>query len=422
MKTPVAIIAVIAAATLAAAAPPVFTTKSFEDAKAQSIKDHKLLIVDSMADWCGPCKMMDKTTWVDDKVVRWVGDNAIALQFDVDKDKALAEQFKIEAMPTVIILKDGREFDRSVGYQKPAQLLAWLDAVQRGQTSLDLARKAAGDRMDKDGKVDVRARLSLARKLAQGGKTAEALDEYAWLWDNMVKFEPAMGGVRVSFMASDMQRLAQHHKEALAKFQTMRDALEANLKAGSDPGRREDWIVLNEVVNDQPRTLAWFDRVKDDPQAASDLERSDYRLRRLLEANDRWADLAKLSKDPVADARGKVQMFKMTLTAMPQEHAKETIKVEADNLREELSHLYAGLLAAGKEDDADKVAAVLTEILDDAPSRRALVETALKAKQPRDRQMKLLDEADAKPIAGASQPSHLRDELTAALKDLTKGR
>jgi thiol-disulfide isomerase/thioredoxin len=402
---------------LAAAAPPVFTTKSYEDAKAQSIKDHKLLILDSMADWCGPCKMMDKTTWIDDKVVKWVNDNAIAVQFDVDKDKDLAQQFKIEAMPTVIVLKDGKEFDRSVGYKKTDDLLAWLDGVKRGETSLDALRKAAGDRMGKDGKVDVNARYDLARQLAMSGKEDEATDEYVWLWDNMLKYDPAMYGVRLSFMAGDMQRLAQQHEPALKRFTKMRDALEAKLKAGTSSSEElTEWIVLNGVVDDQDRTIAWFDRVKNDPEAAPDIQRNNFRLERLLEERGRWADLAKLSKNPVADARQKVQMYNMTARTLPKEQAEEIKKYQTQSLRDSISHLYAGLLAAGKEDDADKVAAVLTDALDDAPSRTALVEMALQANQPRERQLKLLEDAAGKPSAVADDIADLKARLKKALK------
>jgi thiol-disulfide isomerase/thioredoxin len=419
MKTTLVLAFLLMACSLAAAEPPVFTKRSFEEANAQSIKDHKLLILDSMADWCGPCKQMDKTTWVDEKVVKWVNDNAIALQFDVDKDEELARQFKIQAMPTVIILKDGKEFDRAVGYQKPAELLSWLEAVKRGETSLDQARKAAGDRMGKDGKVDVKARYDLARKLAQGGKENEALDEYVWLWDNMLKFDRAMVGVRGSFMAGDMERLAQAHEPALKKFTSMRDALEAKLKAGrSDSEQLTDWIVLNEVVNDQARTLEWFDRVKDDPAAEPDLRRNGFRLTRLFEENGRWADLAKLSKDPVADARQKVSTFKMIQNMAPKERAEEMKQFETRRLREDISHLYAGLLAAGREDDADKVGQVLIEALDDAASRRGLVRMALEADQPRQRHLKLLDEADK------ADPDHadkgLRDQIPATLTETQK--
>jgi len=86
MKTALLLALLCTACSLAAAEPPVFTKKSFEEAKAQAVKEHKLLVADATAVWCGPCKQMDKTTWVDEKVVKWLNDNAVALQGTVKEN------------------------------------------------------------------------------------------------------------------------------------------------------------------------------------------------------------------------------------------------------------------------------------------------------------------------------------------------
>ena len=49
--------------------PAVFQDLDFATALARSSAENKLLIVDAMTSWCGPCKAMDKTTWVDDELV-----------------------------------------------------------------------------------------------------------------------------------------------------------------------------------------------------------------------------------------------------------------------------------------------------------------------------------------------------------------
>src|SRR5436190_18845685 len=86
-----------------AGAPEIFSKKSFDEAKSQAKAEGKLFIADDTATWCGPCKSMDKTTWVDEKVVAWINEHAMAAQIDIDKDKDRAADLEISAMPTIIV-------------------------------------------------------------------------------------------------------------------------------------------------------------------------------------------------------------------------------------------------------------------------------------------------------------------------------
>ncbi len=392
-------IAIVCAASVFAT-PPVFTKKKLEEARKQAVDEKKLLIVDSMADWCPPCKQMDKTTWVDPKVVAWMKDNAVAFQFDVDAERKLAEEFAIEAMPTMIVFKEGKEIDRSVGYLSPADMLAWMADVKAGKTKADALkeqakklREKAGDRVGKDGKVDIQERMTIARELSRG-EPGLAAEEYEWLWNNMLEHEPAMVGVRLSFMVNDMQRLAAKDVAAKKRFTVMRDAVEKKADADKDDvAARADWVALNEVLRDDDRTLAWYDRVKDDGDSRPQVERTTYNLQQLFKKHKRWADLGRMSRDPMGDARQATMMLSMN---MGEGEEREQMKEFAQNhARSSISDLYAGLLAAGREKDADKVAGVLLKSLDDAASRRALVSAALEAGQAKERHLEMLDKADA---------------------------
>jgi thiol:disulfide interchange protein len=112
-------------------APTLFTSATIEEAKAQATAEKKLLVVDLMADWCGPCKEMDRTTWVDPKVVSWFAENAIAAQVDVDENGALATELKVSAIPLMVVFRDGQEVGRTVGYQSSDQLLSWLSSLKQ---------------------------------------------------------------------------------------------------------------------------------------------------------------------------------------------------------------------------------------------------------------------------------------------------
>jgi len=113
--------------------PPVFAADtSFESAKAQAAQADRLFIVDMMAEWCGPCKEMDKTSWINDQVVAWVGAHAIAVQVDIDERRSLAQGFGITGVPTILVFDGttGAELGRSIGYLGPDKLLNWLESVR----------------------------------------------------------------------------------------------------------------------------------------------------------------------------------------------------------------------------------------------------------------------------------------------------
>jgi len=107
--------------------PQVFSELSLAEAKAKAVEQDKFLLVDATADWCQPCKVMERTTWIDPEVISWIKLNAIAIQVDVDRQRADAKDLNIQAMPTIILFKDGGEFARVVGYQDASKLLAWLN-------------------------------------------------------------------------------------------------------------------------------------------------------------------------------------------------------------------------------------------------------------------------------------------------------
>ena len=97
--------------------PPVFDKRPYAEAGKTAEAQNKWFIVKATAVWCLPCKQMDRTTWRDEKVVKWLGKNAIAVAVDVGEEKKIAAELSIEAMPTMIAFRDGKEFDRVVGYK-----------------------------------------------------------------------------------------------------------------------------------------------------------------------------------------------------------------------------------------------------------------------------------------------------------------
>ena len=72
-------------------------------------------LVDFWAEWCGPCQMMLPIL---EELTTVMGDKATVAKVNVDEAPALAAQFRVMSIPTIIIFKDGQPVDQMVGVQQ----------------------------------------------------------------------------------------------------------------------------------------------------------------------------------------------------------------------------------------------------------------------------------------------------------------
>ena len=87
-----------------------------------AIKEGKVL-VDFFATWCGPCKMLSPVL----EELAEKNPDLLVLKIDVDEVGALAARFGIQAIPTLILFKDGVQVDKRLGYQNMNQLLGFIN-------------------------------------------------------------------------------------------------------------------------------------------------------------------------------------------------------------------------------------------------------------------------------------------------------
>ncbi len=77
------------------------------------------LLVDFYAPWCGPCQIM---AGVLEKLSEQVKDKAQVVKINTDNYPALATQYKVSALPTLVLFKNGQPVDRIEGVMQPNQL------------------------------------------------------------------------------------------------------------------------------------------------------------------------------------------------------------------------------------------------------------------------------------------------------------
>lgn len=84
------------------------------------------VLVDFYADWCGPCKMISP---IIEQVAKEYGEKATIAKLNVDENNALAAQFRVMSIPTLIYFKDGKEVQRVMGARPKADITRTLDKL-----------------------------------------------------------------------------------------------------------------------------------------------------------------------------------------------------------------------------------------------------------------------------------------------------
>lgn len=92
----------------------------------QAQKQDKVVFIDFRADWCIPCVHMEETTFQDANLTKFIAQNFIAFQVDVDffDGMDIADKYEVSTYPTILILdSEGNLMKRLQGYQMPKPLI-----------------------------------------------------------------------------------------------------------------------------------------------------------------------------------------------------------------------------------------------------------------------------------------------------------
>ncbi|MCT4616089.1 MAG: thioredoxin family protein [Marinifilaceae bacterium] len=123
---------------------------NFQHAKWKKIlsmakKQNKLIFIDCYTAWCGPCKMLAKKVFTQDKVADYMNQNFINFKCDMEKGEGpkLKEKFKVTAFPTLLLVNSKQEVvHRIVGAYEAEEFLTYLkEGTTKDLNTLALQKK-----------------------------------------------------------------------------------------------------------------------------------------------------------------------------------------------------------------------------------------------------------------------------------------
>ena len=84
------------------------TSNNFEE---EVLKSEKTVLIDFYANWCGPCKMLSPII----EAVANENEEIKVVKINVDNEQDLAIEYQVMSIPTIVVIKNGKETNRTVG-------------------------------------------------------------------------------------------------------------------------------------------------------------------------------------------------------------------------------------------------------------------------------------------------------------------
>lgn len=219
----------------------------YDAAMAEAKKTGKPVMIDFYTDWCHWCKVLDKKTYTDPKVVN-AADKLLAVKINAEKSPKLAQKFNVDSYPRIVFLSsEGKEIYQIKGYEPPDQFLPDMKAALKGKSPKDLVKDLV-----KNGTDDPEEQKWVGMNLIDEGKADKALP---WLQKAEAKLPD---GEKVSIQkVLPFLYLKNNQKD---KAEKAFDALKSNPKA--DPEEvAETNIRFSYMIKDKERMRKALDRL-----------------------------------------------------------------------------------------------------------------------------------------------------------------
>jgi len=81
----------------------------------EKVNNKEKVLVDFYANWCSPCKMIRPT-------LEQLANDYNIMSIDIDENEELADKYNVSSIPCLVIFKDGKEIDRSIGLKSKEEI------------------------------------------------------------------------------------------------------------------------------------------------------------------------------------------------------------------------------------------------------------------------------------------------------------
>jgi thiol:disulfide interchange protein len=111
-----------------------FKSMTLEKAKQIAKETDKLIFIDAYTSWCGPCKRMAATSFMEEEVGEIFNERFVNIKIEMEKDvdgPEVARLYKVRAYPTLLVINsEGKLIKQNVGFMTADQLIAFANSIE----------------------------------------------------------------------------------------------------------------------------------------------------------------------------------------------------------------------------------------------------------------------------------------------------